>query len=156
MKSSQIFNVIARGTGTSSQRLLFTKPTQLAEFQMPHEACSEGVGGLPCDMLLWLVRDRDSNGDGAIDDSDALVAYHSDLEATALHAATPPEVSVVSFTWDTERNSLLYLVRTDRSNDGDFDEDDPTDLLEFVIGRSTIASDFVDPAIRTSLKEKLR
>jgi len=156
MKSSQIFNVIARGAGTSSQRLLFTKPTQLAEFHMPHEACAERVGGLPCDMLLWLVRDRDSNGDGAIDDSDGLVAYHSDLKATALHAATPQEVSVVSFTWDTERNSLLYLVRIDQSGDGSFDEDDPTELLEFVIGTSAIASDFVAPAIRASLEEKLR
>lgn len=154
--SSRIFNVIVRSDAMSPQRLLLDEPAQIDSLTLPHDSCVEGEGSLPCGMLLWLIRDRDSNGDGAIDDRDALVAFHSDLQVTELRAATPADVSVVSFSWDSKRGSILYLVRTDRSGEGTFDGDDSTELLEFALGESETAARVVAPEIRASLEERIR
>ena len=128
--AGQIFNVVVREPDSARQRLLLDRPSQVEALHLPEKNCSKGEGRVPCGLLQWHIRDSDSNGDGAISEDDALVAFHSTRAVAELRPVTPRKASLVSFIWDPKRKSILFQVRFDRSGDGRFDEHDATEILE--------------------------
>lgn len=152
----QIFNVVVRTLQADQQRLLLDRPAQVEALHLPHENCAEGEGSVPCDVLQWHIRDTDTNGDGAISEEDALVAYHSTAAVDELRPVTPREASLVTFVWDSERNSILFQVRFDRSGDQRFDERDPTEVLELALAPGSTAREIITPEIRRALEAQVR
>jgi hypothetical protein len=148
---TRIFNVVMRNSATGRQWLLLERPAQIAAVNVPAKDCQSSQAVFPCGLIQWQIRDRDTNKDGVIDTKDALVVYHSNLQAEELKPVTPPNTSLLSFVWDRDRNALLYQVRLDANGNGEFEKGEPTEILEFVVGKSTAAQAIVDEKIRKEL-----
>jgi len=111
---------------------------------------------VPCGIIQWLIRDRDTNKDGMIDNKDALVAFISDTQTAKFAPVTPQDASMIGFVWDPDRNALLYQVRVDSNHNGEFDRGDATNILEYVVGKSDVAQPVVDEGLRKELLSKIR
>jgi hypothetical protein len=152
----QVFNIVVRDPHSGSQRLLFDRPIQLDSLQVPGERCGEKEGTMPCDMIHWLVRDTDTNGDGAISAEDTLVAFLSSLAVEELRPVTPREATVVDHRWSTTQKSILYRVQFDRNKDRLFDDEDPTELVEYRLGSAEPAGEVVNARIQQALQSQVR
>jgi hypothetical protein len=91
-----------------------------------------------------------------IDTKDALVVFHTNQQGDGLKAVTPANATLLSFVWDRDRNALLYQVRIDANGNGEFEKSEPTEILEFVVGKSTTAQPIVDEKIRKELLSHIR
>ncbi|MGH8443747.1 MAG: hypothetical protein ACREVL_00710 [Solimonas sp.] len=142
--ATRTFNVVVRDRKTSRQHLLLDKPGQIVTLHTPdpdqcpangtHRRDDDGYhnrsSAAPCGKLLWEIRLRDSNGDGRLDDEDALVAYSSDLSASSLQALTPEDATLLSSQWLPDADEWQFTVRRDSNHDGRFGAEDGTELLE--------------------------
>jgi hypothetical protein len=154
--ASRIFNVIVKDTQTGRQWLLLNQPAQIDSVNIPSEKCKNGEGPVPCGVLQWHIRDQDTNKDGVIDKKDALVVFHSDGQTVQLRAVTSHNASLIDFVWDRDRNSLLYQVRMDSNGNGEFEESDGTNILEYTIGKSNAAEPVVDEDLKKDLLSRIR
>ncbi len=127
---SRVFNVVIRGTAPGSERLLLAQPAQIESLTKPAPHCKEGQGDLPCGLLLWKIRPADSNQDGVINRADALVAYVSGLAGNDLRPITPPDATVLSSSWLSKSNRLVFVVQRDTNNDKKFSNEDGSAILE--------------------------
>ena len=103
-----ITNVVVRNLKTDEQRLLFSRPVNLASIAVPNENCAKGEGPAPCGTVLWVVRDEDTNHDDVLNYEDAAVLYLSDLTAAKLVRLSPHGTSVERWTWE-ERSGEIEL-----------------------------------------------
>jgi len=112
--SQGIFDVVIRNSSTNEQRLLLGHPGQILDMTLPDPACGSGAGSVPCNTIFWLVRDRDSNQDGAIDARDETILYVSDLAARSLSRVSPPDSSVLDWIWNARSGEVLLQVQLAR------------------------------------------
>jgi len=106
-----IFDVVIRNGSTNEQRLLLGHPGQILDMTLPDPGCGSGVGPVPCNTILWLIRDRDSNQDGLVDARDETILYASDLAARSLSRVSPPDSSVLDWTWNARSGEVLLQVQ---------------------------------------------
>lgn len=106
-----IFDVLIRNGSTNEQRLLLGHPGQILDMTLPDPGCGSSVGPVPCNTIFWLVRDRDSNKDGAVDARDDTILYASDLAARSLSRLSPPDSSVLDWVWNARSGEVLLQVR---------------------------------------------
>jgi hypothetical protein len=124
----RIFNVAVKNIRTQEERLLLAKPAQVVSLIVPDEKCKEGAGQLPCGTLLWTLRPTDTNKDGTIDYKDAAVAYLSGESAVELTQLTPLDTTFLSARWIAEQRTLLLQIRRDTNKDGQFTEEDGSEV----------------------------
>ncbi|MES2491042.1 MAG: hypothetical protein V4607_14740 [Pseudomonadota bacterium] len=151
--ANRVFNVIVRNLATNAQTLLLKGPSQVVSVSLPSDKCSAGEGGTPCGHLLWKIRSEDTNHDGRINYSDALVAYESDLSGVSLKALTPPNATVITSQWIPKANKLQFQIRRDRNNDGYFTDEDGSELLETDANSPSSATAFVNSSIMDNLNK---
>ncbi len=154
--ANRIFNVVVRDIETNEQRLLLPSPGLVGSFDVPDPKCAAGEGAAPCGLLLWRIRASDTNGDGTINDSDAQIAYVSDLTARALHPLTPPDATVLLTQWSPIDAKWHFQIRRDANADGRYSEEDGAELLEAETTVSAQARPIVDPQILESLLRVVR
>jgi hypothetical protein len=106
-----IFDVVIRNSATNEQRLLRGRPSQILDMTLPDPACGSNVGPVPCNTIFWLVRDRVSNQDGAVDAPEETVLYASDLAARSLSRLSPPGSSVLDWVWNARSGEVLLQVQ---------------------------------------------
>jgi hypothetical protein len=109
--SDGIFDVVIRNSATNEQRLLLNHPGQVLDMTLPDPGCAGGAGSVPCGTIFWLVRDEDSNKDGVVDARDATILYASDLAARELFRLSPPDASVLDWTWNSRSGEVLLQVQ---------------------------------------------
>jgi hypothetical protein len=95
----------------------------------------------------------DTHGNGAIDREVALGAFEL-TSAGMLKRITPPESSILQWTWDRDRNTLLYTVARDTNGDRRFRLADRTDVLEYTPGSGDIAASIVDGRVLSKLLQR--
>jgi hypothetical protein len=110
-----IFDVMIRNSSTNEQRLLLGHAGQILDMTLPDPACGSGVGPVPCNTILWLLRERDSNQesgqDGVADAREETILYASDLAARSLWRLSPPESSVLDWIWNMRSGEVLLQVQ---------------------------------------------
>lgn len=153
---SHVLDVIVRDTKSGDQKSLLGRPAQIDSLVMPDKNCKERQGPLPCGLLQWTIRDRDTNHDGVIDSDDASVIFISDMQITKLTAVTPPDANATHFVWDSDHNALLYRVQIDTDKNGRFEGGDATDILEYSIGSGAPAQPVISETIRKALLSRLQ
>jgi len=109
--SDGIFDVVIRNSATNEQRLLLNHPGQVLDMTLPDPGCAGGAGSVPCGTIFWLVRDEDSNKDGVVDARDATILYVSDLSARELFRVSPPDASVLDWTWNSRSGEVMLQVQ---------------------------------------------
>lgn len=157
-RAGNLFNVVIRGPETAGERLLLEHPAQIESLHQPGPECEEGEGPLPCNLLHWEIRNRDSNGDGVIDAEDASIAFVSDINVSSLRSVTPPDAELIGYTWDPVHHVLIYQVRRDRNRDGKFDAADGIDLMELDLdaGEKAVAQPILGDHVRRTLLAAIR
>jgi len=106
-----IFVVVIRNGSTNEQRLVLGHPGRILDMTLPDPGCGSGVGPVPCNTILWLIRDRDSNQDGVADARDQTILYASDLAARSLSRVSPPDSSVLDWVWNARSGEVLLQVQ---------------------------------------------
>jgi len=106
-----VFDVVIRNSSTNEQRLLLGHPGQILDMTLPDPGCGSGVGAVPCNTIFWLVRNRDSNQDGGVHTGDEATLYASDLAARSLSRLSPPDSSVLDWTWNARSGEVLLQVQ---------------------------------------------
>ena len=150
------FNVVVRALASNSQRLLLDRPAQIVAMDHPAEKCATGEGRTPCDRLLWHLRTADTNGDGTINDRDALVVHSSGLDAGTLTARTPADATVLGVQWIGRTGAWQFLIRRDSNKDGSFTEEDGTELLEASAAGTAMARPLLQQPVREALDAAIR
>jgi len=153
---TRIFNVVVRDATTGRQWLLFNRPAKIERVNVPEKDCKDSQATVPCGVIQWQIRDRDTNKDGVIDSKDALSVFHLQPQGDGLKTVIPENASLLTFVWDRDRNALLYQVRIDANKNGEFEKNEPTEILEFIVGKSTAAQPIVDEKIRQELLSHIR
>jgi hypothetical protein len=153
--AARIFNVVVRDRATNEQRLLLQRPGLIVGVEVPTADCARGEGPAPCGAMLWQIRAADTNGDGTLNDLDALVAYVSDLDAAALVAVTPVDATVVAAQWSAASASWYFQVRRDANADGRYSDEDGVELLETATASPAMARPLIDQQILASLRAVL-
>jgi hypothetical protein len=152
----RIFNAVVRNVKTGEDRLLLSQPSQIDRLVLPRESCAKGEGTLPCNVLLWMIRPRDSNNDGLINGKDAIVAYLSDLSASNLQQVTPSESTVLENIWSPEDHSMIFQIRKDTNGDKQFTDEDGSDLIRVDFEKLTMGVALLSETTRKKLEEALR
>jgi hypothetical protein len=106
-----IFNVVIRNSSTNEQRLLLGHPGQVLDMTLPDPGCGSNVGPVPCNTIFWLIRESNSNQDGAVDARDETILYASDLAARYLSRLSPPDTSVLDWIWNARSGEILLQVQ---------------------------------------------
>lgn len=149
----RVFDAILRDVGTGKQSLLWSRPALLESFDQGSSECDDGRGRVPCQMHQWLAHDADTNRNGAIDREDALGAFEL-TSAGVLKRITPPDSSILEWTWDRDHNTLLYTVARDTNGDRRFTPGDQTDVLQYTPGSGGTASSIVDRGVLAQLLQR--
>jgi hypothetical protein len=126
---SVIFNVLIRNSRTGVQRLLLKEPAVVTSLSMPTPKCASGEGDVPCGTLIWTLIDQDTNHDGVINALDTRHLYLSDLTGQNLRALSPEGAQALRWQWDSHSKELFISVRRDTNGDGQYTEEDGTELL---------------------------
>jgi hypothetical protein len=154
--ATRVFNVVVRDRATNEQRLLLAEPGLVVSVTVPAADCAAGQGPAPCGSLLWRIRPADTNGDGAINGLDAIVAYVSDLNARALQAVTPADATVLAVRWSAASARWYMQVRRDENRDGRYSDEDGAELLETDAAAPAMARPLVAAPIAASLLAMIR
>ena len=149
--ATRVFNVVVRDRATNEQRLLLAEPGLVVSVEVPTDKCAAGEGPAPCGLLLWRLRPADTNGDGAINNLDATVAYVSDLNARALQAVTPADATELASQWSAKNERWYFQIRRDANQDGRYSEEDGAEVLETDAAAPGMGRPIVDPQIAASL-----
>ena len=118
-----------RNTSTNEQRLLLSQPAQVVSLSIPDAKCAAGEGDTPCGMLLWVIRDKDTNHDGVVNFKDADTLYASELSAKTLNRLSPADATVLDWTWDALSGEVLMQIRRDVNHDGEFSDADGSEVV---------------------------
>jgi len=154
--ASRTFNVVIRNMTTGEQRLLMDKPGQVASFELPAKKCSEGKGKTPCGSILWEIRTEDTNRDGTINEEDALVAFVSDLSASALKPLTSHDTTLLEAQWVPKAEKWQLQIRRDTNKDGRYTDEDGAELLETSTRSPSLAQPFLEESIMKTLNAAAR
>lgn len=119
------------------QRLIFEGRVLITGLSQPDPACASGGGQSPCELLLWTLKDADTDGDGLISYGDASALFATDLQAENLRRLSPAGSHLLSTHWQGDR--LLVRVQTDGDGNRRFEESDPIELLQ--IGRDALQAE---------------
>ena len=74
--------------------------------------------------IFYLVKNKDHNGNGKIDERDPFILYASDTHGENLKPITPESENVVSFTLYEKLGFALLTVQRDQNHDGEFQPND--------------------------------
>ena len=155
-RATRVFNVVVRDRAANEQRLLLAEPGLVVSLDVPTEKCVSGEGPAPCGSLLWRLRPADTNGDGAINNLDALVAYVSGPDARALQPVTPADATMLASQWSATSGRWYFQIRRDENQDGRYSDEDGTELLETDAAAPAMGRPFVQPQIAARLLAAVR
>ena len=79
--------------------------------------------------IFYLVKNKDHNGNGKIDESDPFILYASDTHGENLKPITLESESVVSFRLYEKFGFVLLTVQRDYNHDGEFQPNDDDHYL---------------------------
>ncbi|AYB31539.1 hypothetical protein [Chryseolinea soli] len=74
--------------------------------------------------VFYLVKNKDHNGNGKIDERDPFILYASDTRGENLKPITPESENVVSFVRYEKFGFILLTVQRDSNHDGEFQLND--------------------------------
>ena len=114
-----------------------------------------GQDGTPerrrAECLLFAVTTEDTNGDGLLDDRDALGLLQTDGDGSNPRPATPAGTKVASVSFDEDTRTILVMLQSDEDGDGEFDEDEWPRPYVLGIGSKGLAEALVAPESRAAI-----
>ena len=127
---------------------------QNGQTNQPKQNRSNKVSSKPQNqLLLFHIIDSDTNADGKLDRSDAIVGYLSDLGGKSLQAITPPDTQLVSWVFDKKSGGLFVTIRKDSDGDGKFTEKDNIDFVRVNVSKPNVGKEIIDGKTREELQK---
>jgi hypothetical protein len=120
-------NVVFYDKKTLETHLLLDRNALISRFIAPHN--QDDKKNLPPQYFLFAIADTDTNGDGAINENDALILYVSDVAGRTLTRVTPLMTHFEDVVTDPDDNALYVRIKIDAKGDHDFSGNDPTTIL---------------------------
>jgi hypothetical protein len=116
-------NLVLVHKETGANHLLLDRKAYITRFYTPNPDPREREQGPWPKFLLVGISDTDTNGDGWINDNDAVVAFVADMAGRGLTQVTPTNSQIENFTIDRGREALYLTVRIDSDGNRRFDDD---------------------------------
>jgi hypothetical protein len=107
-------------------------------------------------MLIWTLIGQDTNHDGVINTRDVRRLYQSDLAGLNWRALSPEDAEALRWQWDSHSRELFISVRRDTNGDGQYTEEDGTELLVARGDPLAPAVPVIDPTLLKSVQDALR
>ena len=131
------------------------EPAVLVSLSLPDNECAGSEGTVPCNTLIWTLIDRDTNHDGVINALDARRLYASDPAGQNLRPLSPEGTQARRWQWDSRSKELFISVRKDANGDGQYTDEDGTELLVTRGEPLVPATPVIDAAVVKSLDSAL-
>jgi len=154
-RHSVIFNVLVRNSRTGEQRLLLKEPAVVVSLSLPDPKCAGSEGTGPCNTLIWTLIGRDTNRDGVINALDVRRLYASDPAGQNLRPLSPEGTEARRWQWDSHSRELFISVRKDANGDGQYTDEDGTELLVAHGEPLVPATPVIDASVLKSLDSAL-
>lgn len=121
-------NIIVYNASTDTYKKLFEKDTYIESFKSGVGYAvrpNEKVKNITPKWVLLLVKHKDTNGNGRIDEKDPSMLFAVSLDGQILKQLTDEKVNVVSFDTFEKQGFAFLKIQRDVNNDRSFkDEDD--------------------------------
>lgn len=139
-------NVIFYNKNSGRSHLLLNKKAVISSFYFPYE--KENEKDKPCKkFLLFGISDKDTNGDGIINEKDAIIGYVSDLVGQQLQQITPENTQLIDWRFDKNIDAIFVRVKKDSDNDKVFSDRDNISVLRINISNPSIGVEIISDQI---------
>ncbi len=123
------YNLVFIDKTTGVSKLLLEQKGFIQNVCFPEKSYSEKEDKTPPTFIFYRMALVDTNGDGVLNEKDALPGYVSNADGTHLSQVTPANTSVTSWRYDPEGKKLFIEVIRDLNQDRKFNWDDPKTIL---------------------------
>ena len=120
-------NVVFYNKKTGQSHLLLDRRAVIGRYMAPYDPDNKEVQRPQ--YFLFAIADADTNGDGLINENDALSLYVSDASGQGLTRVTPPMTHFEGVVTDPDDHTLYVQIRLDAKGYHNFTADDPTTFL---------------------------
>jgi hypothetical protein len=122
----------------------------------PKQNRSKKVSSKPQNQwLLFHIIDSDTNGDGKLNDADAIIGYLSNLGGKSLQAITPPDTQLISWVFDEKSGGIFLTIRKDSDGDRKFTAKDGIDFVRVNVSKPNVRKEIIDGKTRQQLQKIL-
>ena len=152
------YNLIFYNKATGEAHLLLPRNvlidnfTFLTEKPETKEGAAQPEGKGKAIALLVKLIENDTNGDGAINRQDAIVAYLADIDGKNIKPIMPPKTTLISWHLDAKVGFLLLKIRKDSNNDGKFTKEDESTFIRVNLENTEIGTEIIPEAIRQQIE----
>ena|GEM_PF-1522429 len=107
-------------------------------------------------FILMKIGKTDTNGDGTINDNDALAGYLTSLDGRNLTQITPSDANMTSWQYDQDSKKLFVRIIEALNNDKQFNEDDQEKIMVVDTEMPGMGQEFVPASIKKEIESVLR
>ena len=146
-------NIIFYNKKTEETHLLLQKPAVISKFYFPYY--SKEYTAKKYWFLLLGMNEKDTNGDGYINDEDAEAVYISRLSGKNMVLVTPENSQLIDWYIDEATNNILMKVRIDSNEDKKFTLTDNIEILKTSISNPAEGKPIIGEDIKSDIKKIL-
>lgn len=107
-------------------------------------------------FILLKLGNRDTNGDGVINQKDALSAYLVDLDGKNLTQVTPSETNMRSWRYDRDSRRLFIEIIEDTNGDKKFTKEDQEKILSVNVDSPGIGQELIPESIKGNIEKSVQ
>lgn len=147
-------NIIFYNKKTEDSYLLLQKPAVISEFYFPYYSAEYKAKKYW--FLLFGIHEKDTNGDGYINDEDAEAVYISNLSGQNMILISPENSQLIDWYIDEATNNILMKVRIDSNNNKKYDPTDDIEILKTAISAPAQGQPIIGDDIKNDIKKILK
>lgn len=148
-------NIIFYNKNNGQSHLLLNKKAIISSFYFPNKKEYEKDKPV-LKFLLFGISENDTNGDGIINERDAVIVYLSDLAGKNLQQITPKNTQLIDWEIDENSDMIFLRIRKDSDNDGQFTERDSITVLKVNVQNPIIGTEITTDKIQKKVKSIIR
>ncbi|MEM9801790.1 MAG: hypothetical protein AAGA20_15805 [Planctomycetota bacterium] len=145
-------NGVAHDVDTDEQWPLLDRRGIVSRYWMRVDRSSFGARST---ALVFAVTDEDTNGDGMLDDRDAVRALATDGDGRAPRYISPAGTQLRSLVFDDDRDLVVLMIASDLDGDGKFRAEETAEPYAFDLTSGGDAIPLIRPSTRAVLDAAL-
>lgn len=139
-------NVVFYNKNSGNSHLLLNKKALISSFYFPYEK-EDGKDKPITKFLLFGISDKDTNGDGLINEKDAIVGHMSDLSGRNLQQVTPENTQLIDLRVDKNIDAIFLRIKKDSNNDKRFSDEDDISVFRINLSNPSAGMEIISDQI---------